>query len=441
MKILREADIARSGTRSYGSTMVTIRIDSTPERPALDTELRILVTGLPPGRPVTMRAGSTDPAGQIWTSAATFTAGDDGVADLTRDAPTSGSYQQADAMGLVWSMQPAGSRDPAQARDRYGPVPLRLTAELDGTKVATKEVSRDTIPDGLTRVSIRENGLVGVLFHPAGEKQWPGVMQLGGSEGGLHEDDAALLAAHGFTVLALAYYGLPGLPATLTRVPVEYFGAGLSYLGAHPAVAPGGIALMGVSKGGEAALLAGATYPRAVRSVISIVGSAVHTSGICGSVTGGDLLEILSTPVPSWTYQGKDLPYLPYVVTARIKEGVAAGGPVRLDWASPELGDAPELSDAAIPVERIGGPVLLIDGEDGGTAFQKVATRRVRDGDRCRHIVYARAGHLIAATPYRPTTQSVFPGPGVDFDWGGNPAADAAARVAAWREIRAFLTS
>jgi hypothetical protein len=30
-----------------------------------------------------------------------------------------------------------------------------------------------------------------------------------------------------------------------------------------------------------------------------------------------------------------------------MKEAVAAGGPVQLGWASPDLGDAPELSDAA----------------------------------------------------------------------------------------------
>jgi dienelactone hydrolase len=347
-------------------------------------------------------------------------------------------------MGLVWSMKPA--RDQARARDRYSAVPLLLTAELDGTVAGTAQVWRSMIPENLVRTELRQDGLVGVLFHPAGAGPWPGVMQLGGAEGGLHEEDAALLAAHGFTVLALAYYGLPGLPPTLTGIPVEYFGTALDYLGAHPAVAPGGIAVMGVSKGGEAALLTGATYPHAVRSVISVVGSAVHTQGISQSVTDGSLLEILGTPVASWTYQGRELPYLPNVVTARMNEAVAAGGPVCLGWAVPDLGDAPECGAAAIAVERIAGPILLISGADDqtyGAAFQEVAMRRLADADHrfgYRHIVHERAGHLIAVPPYRPTTQKVFPGPGVQFSYGGTAAADAAARVANWHEIHAFLS-
>jgi hypothetical protein len=200
--------------QSYRSFMVTIRV--TPERPALDTELRVRLAGLPPGQGVTVRAESSDPAGRSWISAATFTADRDGLVDLTRDAPVSGSYQQADAMGLIWSMRPAGSADPALARSRYAPVPLRLITEADGMAPAIAEIWRDVIPGSVIRTELPRDGLVGVLFHPQGAGPWPAVMQLGGAEGGLHEDDAALLAAHGHTVLALAYYGLPGLPPVLT---------------------------------------------------------------------------------------------------------------------------------------------------------------------------------------------------------------------------------
>ena len=109
-----------------------MRIDITPEHSALDTELSIRVRDLPPDRIVTLRAQSTDAAGQAWISQATFTAGRDGLVDLRRDAPAAGSYQGADAMGLVWSMVPAGVPDSGQARARLAPVPLRLTAEADG---------------------------------------------------------------------------------------------------------------------------------------------------------------------------------------------------------------------------------------------------------------------------------------------------------------------
>ncbi len=259
-----------------------------------------------------------------------------------------------------------------------------------------------------------------------------------------HEDAAALLAAHGYVVLALAYYGMPGLPQTLTDIPVEYFGTALNYLSDRPDIADGRIAVHGVSKGGEAALLIGSIFP-AIRAVISVVGGGLVTQGISQDVETGSLLEILRTPVANWTYQGRELPYLPNVVTPRMEAAVAAGGPVSLGWAAPDLSQAGKVAEAAIAVERIAGPVLLISGADDqtyGPAFQEAAAQRLaaaRHPHQFRHIVHEGAGHLIASVGYRPTTQSVFPGPGVPFQYGGTPAADAAAKLATWLETLRFL--
>jgi dienelactone hydrolase len=423
-----------------------MRIDITPEHPALDTELSIRVSELPPRCSVTLRAHSADAAGQAWVSQATFTADREGLVDLRRDAPAAGSYRVADPMGLVWSMLPAGAPESRHVRDRLAPVPLRLAAEAGGAGSATAQVRRCLVPDGLVRTEVNHRGLAGVLFHPAGDGPWRGVMQLGGAEGGLHEDDAALLAAHGFTVLALAYFGMPGLPPVLRRIPVEYFGRALGYLQAHPKAAPGGITVTGVSKGSEAALLTAATYPDAVRSVISIVGSAVHTQGISQDIRTGSLLEILQTPVASWTHRGQDLPYLPNVVTPRLRAALAAGDPVSIGWIFPDLSDPAQAGPAVIPVDRISGPVLLLSaGDDGGygAAYHEIALSRLRHP--ARHIVYEHAGHPIAGPPYRPTPRAAppyrtaIPGADEDFQHSGIPAADAAARAEAWREIREFL--
>jgi dienelactone hydrolase len=427
-----------------------MRLHIAPEYPALDTELSIRVSQLPPAGRVTLRAHSTDAAGQAWVSQAAFTADRDGLVDLRRDPPVAGSYRGADPMGLVWSMLPAGAPEPGHVTERLAPVALWLTAEADEAGSVSAGVWRSLVPDGLVRTEVASNGLTGALFHPAGDGPWRGVVQLGGAEGGMHEDDAALLAAHGFTVLALAYFGMPGLPPTLRCIPVEYFGRALDYLQAHPKVTPGGITVMGVSKGSEAALLTGATYPDAVRSVISIVGSAVHTQGISQDIRTGSLLEILETPVASWTYQGQDLPYLRNVVTPRLRAALAAGDPVSIGWAFPDLSDAAEVEPAMIPVDRISGPVLLLSaGDDGGygAAYHEIAIPRLRYP--ARHIVYEHAGHPIAgppyrptpraAPPYRPTPGSGTPGPDADFQHTGIPAADAAARAGAWHQIREFL--
>src|SRR5712691_3490729 len=67
----------------------------------IDEPIPIVISGLPPGRTVTvsLRGGESSE----WSSSARFIAGQDGVVDLGRMAPASGSYQGVDAMGLFWS--------------------------------------------------------------------------------------------------------------------------------------------------------------------------------------------------------------------------------------------------------------------------------------------------------------------------------------------------
>jgi dienelactone hydrolase len=282
-------------------------------------------------------------------------------------------------MGLVWSMHPAGPPDPRAAREPLAPQHLGLAAQAGGTTQATAEVTRLLVPDGLTRTQVRERGLAGVLYRPAGNRPLPAVLMLGGAEGGLHEDAAALLAAHGYIALALAYHAMPGLPQTLTNIPVEYFGTALSYLSDRAGIAAGQIAVHGVSKGGEAALLIGSIYP-AIRAVISIAGGGLVTQGISQDAGTGSLLEILRTPVPNWTWQGRELPYLPNVVTPRIEAAAAGGGPASPGWAAPDLSHPGKVAEAANAVERIAGPVLLTSGADDqtyGPAFQEAAAQRL----------------------------------------------------------------
>jgi hypothetical protein len=348
------------------------RLVVAPERPNLDTELHVRLEDLPPGTRVTLRASLRDPRGLQWRSWATFRAAVDGAVDLGRDAPDEGGYGGVDPMGLVWSMEPADQPPRRHPADFLAPTRLRLVAEVAGDQVAASQVERLRVPDGLARTEVREGGLVGTLYCPEAGQRLPGVLMLGGAEGGMHEDDAALLAAHGFAALALAYCGAPGLPVTQQEVPLEYFGQALDFLGRHPRVRPDRLAVQGASKGGEAALLVGVTFPQ-VRAVVSVVGSGLVTQGISQDALTGSLLEVLSTPVANWTYQGRALPYLPNVVTPELAAIVAAGEPVPLRLAfEPGLRRTDLLGAATIPVDRIRG------AEAPGTTSPRRRTRRPR---------------------------------------------------------------
>jgi dienelactone hydrolase len=389
-----------------------------PLEAPLDSPVDIRVTGLPPESRATISLTTGDRC-----SEAVFVADERGVVDLTRHAPVAGDYSGVDPMGLFWSLRGTGGK--------AGPVLL----EVDG--VGKVELRRLTTPEGVRRTEVDTGGLVGVLFEPDDEDTHPGVIVLGGSEGGLRELDAALLAGHGFTTLALAYFGTPGVPDHLVDVPLEYFGRAIAYLSARADE----VGVLGGSRGGELALLLGATFSQ-VRAVVSVVGSGVVTQGVG---PGRNLLQVLQHEAASWTLKGEALPYLPYSIPDGLRADVVDDVPTCLAQAFDLADGVPE--DTVIPVERtLGGVLLLSAGDDRSwpsAALSEVAERRLEEHDHPfphEHVSYPDAGHLIAGPPYRPTADVRVPGPGVTLEMGGTPSATAAAQADAWRRSLRFFS-
>src|ERR1039458_4212970 len=82
----------------------------------------------------------------------------------------------------------------------------------------------------------------------------------------------ALVPTNAYPALGVAYSAEPGLPQTLSRIPLEYFAGALRWLARQPGVDPARIAVLGVSRGSEAAQLPGVYYPNLVHR------SEEHTS-------------------------------------------------------------------------------------------------------------------------------------------------------------------
>jgi dienelactone hydrolase len=284
-------------------------------------------------------------------------------------------------------------------------------------------------------VSVREQGLVGTFYIPAAPPPHPVVMTLGGSSGGIFALPAMPLAARGIAVLALAYFGMPSLPKELVRIPLEYFGTAIAWLRRRPDVRPEAIAVAGASRGGELALLLGATFPE-IRAVVSWVGSGL----VYGAVSSDRSVR------PAWTRGGLDLPFAGF-------DGSAVDwtvSPVRLDAGF--LAALPDLAvndETAIAVERINGPVLLISGTDDhvwpSTRLSDLALRRLRDHRHphaFEHLAYEGAGHVIG--PIVPgltfsITHSVHPLLGIDFSFGGTPDLNTQASYDSWARIVRML--
>jgi dienelactone hydrolase len=407
----------------------------TPESGLVDEKLDILVSGLQPEKRVTLQAKLDTVSGQSLSSYATFQAGADGRIDLSKQAPIAGSYDWADSMGLIWTMQPQIDPDKPRRPTVYGVGPMEITfdLEIEGKVAASKRIRRLWMKEGTQRIVLHEDGLRGIFFLPPGEGPFPGVILVTGSGGGLNENRAAQFASHGYAALALAHFAYEDLPKSLIEIPLEYFEKSINWLQHQPKVDGSQLAITGGSRGGELSLLLGATFPQ-FKAVAAYVPSSVSWGGV--GIEG-------NPDKPAWTFRGKPVTY----ITHKPSEEVVIDDPnqpIPLTSAFLEaMEKKEELEAATIPVEKINGPVLLISGEDDqmwpSSLFARMAAERLKKKAfkfHYEHLSYPGAGHSIAA-PYIPLTPShgIHPVDHRDYAYGGNPKDQSFANADSWRRV------
>jgi dienelactone hydrolase len=290
---------------------------------------------------------------------------------------------------------------------------------------------------------VRDAGLAGTFYAP-GSRPRPGVLALGGSEGGRPEHLAGLLANEGFACLALSYFGSAPLPRHLVEIPLDYIETALEWLGEQPEVAGRRPGVIGASKGAELALLTAALLPEEVGAVVAYAPSAVAFPGIA-FVGGGRRRS-------SWSFRGAPLPFVPYPRSARPSLGWRGLSLAPMYRAA--LDDAATVAAAAIPVERCEAPIMLISGDKdrmwpSSAMAQMLAARLAQAGkaDRVVHLRYANAGHSFM--PWAPgrapgrvgrVADAVrLAGFGGMFDLGGKSSANRQALQQAWPRAVSFL--
>lgn len=253
----------------------TPRFEITPQRALVDDTISVRLRHLKPGQRVTVRAQMIRRSNELMKSQADFVADEQGQVDVGA-VPTEAKAREVAPLRILWSM----TQDPEAkevASPRTGPLdPYIVTfgAEVDGRPIATSTMEMMLVSSDVVRTPVREKGLVGTFFRPAGSGRSPGVITFSGSGGGLNEPPAALLASRGYAVLALAYFNYEQLPKSLVEIPLEYFETALRWMQARESVQGDRLAVMGPSRGGELALLLGATFPQ-IKAVVASVPSHV----------------------------------------------------------------------------------------------------------------------------------------------------------------------
>jgi dienelactone hydrolase len=403
----------------------------------------VRIDGLVPGEEITLRS-SSELADGDYRAEAVFAADAAGRIDTGMSAPVRGSYDGADADGLVWSMAPTTNGIPSAPQYAFH---VDVVA-ADGTALGSASLPRWYVAPGLTHVSVSDDGLVGAYYAPPGKTKLPVIVTFGGSEGGLSsgEDAAMYWASRGYAVLGLAYFAAPGLPQYLTEVPLEYFEKAFAWIDKRPEVDASKLAVMGGSRGGELALLLGAKLPR-VRAVIADVPSGVSWGAP----------QLNGTETASWTFRGAKLAFVPYSNMAPS------------DWITPSGEKAPAetpvfrdalakagpgvIAAASFEVEKTNGPILMLAGQDDqlwpSCDLAKIAMDRlVKDGHDKRFadesICYPASGHGSTGIPGVPTilsTAIVHPLSGELLALGGTPKGIARAQRDAFGRIDRFLAA
>ena len=206
-----------------------------------------------------------------------------------------------------------------------------------------------------------------------------GVIDIWGFTGGLREDRAALLAANGFAVLALAYCAFKDLPERYGLLQVSYFESAIDWLTSQPKVKSGGVGLVGLSNGGTLALALAAQLGHKVKAVVSISGYPM----LIGCSLASHTMTIPGYPVDLEPSKGSC--YSQFLAIFASKDICKIGSP----WT--------------IPVEHICCPVLLVHGladqlvPDIEWMCEEIFRRMQRNGKEslCQKLGLPGASHFI----------------------------------------------
>lgn len=392
----------------------------------------VRVEGLPPCRPLDMIFGQA--VGGF--AYAVFRADFDGVVSTARDAPVSGSWRGVDIDGPLYS-----------AEGGLFVQDVSVLADWGAADYLEVAWPRRALGVGVDVLPVRgARGVYGDLYLPATPPPWPIVIVLGGSEGGsvVTNEVARTFVHDGYLALALSYWGLETLPPRLEALPLEYFLSAIELAREYPGARADRVALIGVSRGAEAALLVAANSPR-VSAVVSVVGSGVSWPA----------WEAWTQP--SWTFADAGVPFVPWANVPPVQTTLDDGGvevSTRALWLE-TLRRAPPaaVAAAAIPVEQIDGPVLLLGAQDdqvwpscelSALAWDRLvdaghAGRFPLDGLEC----YPAAGHILnpgyVGLPMGSARAVERPDGGVFDVYGGTVQGNGQGCRAAWGRTRAFL--
>lgn len=401
------------------------------------------VVNLVPGQMIRLEATCRDQDGQgnVWRAYAEFQADVNGVVDIATQAPFGGSYSTVDINGLFWSMLSLTGCTERFVIGVQRILPITIDLFINQNLIAQRVICINK-RDQIITYKINEAGLVGELHIPSNPTKikHTTVLFVGGSEGGIPKGMGQFFAQQGYVTLALAYFGVNSLPKHLENIPLEYFERAIDWLKAYCQIDR--CVMMGISRGGELALLIGSLFPDKLAGVIADVPCHVVQPGF-PNVTR-----------PAWTYRDKAI--LDSLVGLPLDENFVSNLSMSsfehpyngtIDFLKDLEKNALQYEKATIPVEQIRASLLLIGGLDdamwpSGLYVQKIVDRlkEFNSATYCKAMIFPNAGHA-PRPPYLPQIDfpSYHPVGKHWFNCGGTMLGNANAASKLYPELINFL--
>jgi dienelactone hydrolase len=436
-----------------GAAQLTV----SPQSGLVDAPFHVVLRDALPGSRVTLTAERLDVTGRRWTAVGEFAADAEGRVDTDVAPSLGGSYEGVSSHGLWCSALPVRPSEVTEylarlpTQPELGTAPqldvaaeyrVELGASIQGKLVASATATRSYGPAKREEEVNEAGGVRGVLYlPPADSASGIPVVVLAGSGGGLPRAQAALLAARGHPALAQGLFDYKDLPATLRAIPLEMVRAGGVWLERRTGAKR--VAVMGTSRGSEAAGLAASYFPDVFAAAVLYVPS--HLSN--GAFAPG--LKALEA---AWTLEGKPLPAdqgetdsnnAADEMSAKEPPGFV-GTPYYLKtWSDPKVA-----AFAGIPFERMSGPLIAIGAgaDEMWPSFigaEQIRRRLAAHGKAklAQVYVYPGAGHMIARVGTGgPLSSFIFHPVAKDFEaTGGLPNENCEGSYDAWGKVIQFL--
>ena len=372
---------------------MTIQIELISESELADESFNIVINGLKPRETYRVEMYLTDyycinapmllAHDVLWKSTATFVSDKNGIIDISQTPSCSGSYEGISTMGLFFNAKPL-TNERKKLPNSLSEIPLLDHFFVDikimqgNTVIAERIFTRRYMSSQISHQDIYGKYFQGRLFYDKKAINAPALIIVSGSEGRIEkaQNIAQLLSSRGYICLAVAYFGLEGLPKHLECIPLECL-----VEAKHHQVDSERIGIYGRSKGAELVLAEESIFNDVQCLVLNSPSDVVY-EGIKGK---------WNSHTSSWTYLQKELTYQKF----RLR-----------DYLFSKLFRKPIPKDrsARIDISRFSSPILLLGSTvdeiwDASSAIDDIVSHY--KGHHITFKKYHETGHMLTVA-YQP---------------------------------------